>query len=1456
MASSFVSQYIRDAINDKGKRESVVERLTGGEPFVDTEFAVIALIDISGYSKITASLEALYGKLSSELVTTTVRAYFDEIINEIISFGGDIVKFLGDAVLVSFRPRKLVLTDDDETAVMDRAVTCCAEILTKHPHKRVDFSVARAENRTSEPKRAMTKGRKDGIDEGQYFLRLHIALTAGPVRNCVIGSIRKRLDYVIFGECFRELGPLLDSAKAGEVALSPSIRKRLASFPKWKDLLSSAGGTFSDVDLRRSNTVRSGGVSSSHHSTSAVKNVAIKIIAEVEDENSEEYPPLPTINQPESSEPLKPLHLGTQPESGSRMLSANSATSIDAPSDSIRNEILEKFVNEAIMARLKSSNDKSIQNEFRTVSVLFLKLFSEFDANVGHEAMNLFLEALERFGGVFQQYTVDDKGQTLLGERAIAAARLFRRRFQACDFVLSVTSGDILLARLGNRSRSETGLLGHVVNQAARLMGLVKEGRRILCDTQTKVSTPSFRFSLFGNVSLKGNVATVDVWEIENDEYLQSDDELAMSVLHGRTKERQKVREAFETWRAGREVALVYLEGGSGLGKTAIVTELCEDCLHDIPNCFLRISKENYMVPYSGLWRLMQFLLRLNDGNSDRRQKEGARLSRLSVSIQSFSNISDSYSVTKLDPKNALAELVEDTSLLPLFNGLLPGSVLEENEYTASLSQSVRRAIIEKCFLDICTRVSKSHPFCIVFDDFQWIDTLSFRIVCSLLEAYQAKIFIIITSRPPTEIKTPLHESLALPETSCVIKLGILSREDIAEFVMCYSRLQCSAVDQDVVDKFSREKFDSPLVLRNIVELLVNVNAFVVSDGTLMFRSDKAEDIDESLKKNVSQAILTRFDQLDSEFRRVLRRASAFGQYFKLLDLHELVSIEKRPLFEMFRKFDKFEFCGVSDGDSLDTIEFFFKHLSTATAIYETLSFTEKGDIHAEIGGIYERRLSPSNRHLLLPTIVNHYSKSLLDLKYIQYAEELGSSLPLATGPALAKWYSLYTFGAARNFFWTEALEAGKKSLKLVGIDIDFEKEAASKLLVRSAWRQFVLFRKTNGGRRGKRLTDAELNAIETAERTLEALSYMFLSSEKDIVVKALIFLELMNASIQLATVDPAKWASRAIFASLLSQLPSAWLSKIYQQAAETAMLKCQPHHLLDFFPWFLIKEMGSRNLEKLHRFSDLYLTTADKYGEVGHIQFWNRPFTKAEQLLTQHLQAISKLDRVSYDVSLFYLMKAAVACDVPEKARHYAFLMMGNRDDVPVNFKSRLSDVPTKCIEVWIALVESNFEKGLQYLEEFAKLTESYPIINYLSECVPLASHAAWLLMTNFRPTPSSKRVDATILEVMKCLQKPFSLFAKRSYRYWLTYQFFIAIISFLKGKTKRCIHILNQLTKPKVLDHIADADPDWAGLWYAALFLLKGEREDLRKSLQWFQRIEAKFFMRWIKSQQPFGA
>ncbi|KAJ3333459.1 Adenylate cyclase type 10, partial [Blyttiomyces sp. JEL0837] len=88
---------------------------------------LVAIIDISGYSKLTSRLTELYGSNGGALLKELINPPFEKIINKVYARGGSIVKFVGDAVIATWSPDSGKTHPTDEMIIS--AVLCCLELL-------------------------------------------------------------------------------------------------------------------------------------------------------------------------------------------------------------------------------------------------------------------------------------------------------------------------------------------------------------------------------------------------------------------------------------------------------------------------------------------------------------------------------------------------------------------------------------------------------------------------------------------------------------------------------------------------------------------------------------------------------------------------------------------------------------------------------------------------------------------------------------------------------------------------------------------------------------------------------------------------------------------------------------------------------------------------------------------------------------------------------------------------------------------------------------------------------------------------------------------------------------------------------------------------------------------------------------------------------------------------------
>ncbi|KAJ3313061.1 Adenylate cyclase type 10, partial [Blyttiomyces sp. JEL0837] len=147
-------------------------------------------------------------------------------------------------------------------------------------------------------------------------------------------------------------------------------------------------------------------------------------------------------------------------------------TSVVSFQDRVRPSITNMGSDESIDL---SSETEILTGEFRKVTIVFVKLRFDFDKRLSQLAMTGFLQCLRKYEGVFQQFSVDDKGQTLLAVFGLPphshpneSEYAVKAMVEFVDFAnvqlggkvsIGLATGEILFTTIGTDNRREASLL-------------------------------------------------------------------------------------------------------------------------------------------------------------------------------------------------------------------------------------------------------------------------------------------------------------------------------------------------------------------------------------------------------------------------------------------------------------------------------------------------------------------------------------------------------------------------------------------------------------------------------------------------------------------------------------------------------------------------------------------------------------------------------------------------------------------------------------------------------------------------------------------------------------------------------------------------------------------------------------------------------------------------------------
>ncbi|SCM25012.1 adenylyl cyclase beta, putative [Plasmodium chabaudi chabaudi] len=215
--------------------------------------AVVFFCDASGFSSLAEQLE---NKINgAELLGNCLNKFFNILIKIIDSWGGDIIKFSGDAVMVIWplNGKKKIKRKKKEMQSLGRSGTQTSinsfekrgsvqsEINNGDKNEDGDEN----ENMDEEKRNKLNQARRVSLlalgcsvnihkllnkfptpIENRY-LKVHIAITYGKVNFLQVGNILNKRDYILSGKPLEEIGAGESLAKDGETVISYSFYKNI-----------------------------------------------------------------------------------------------------------------------------------------------------------------------------------------------------------------------------------------------------------------------------------------------------------------------------------------------------------------------------------------------------------------------------------------------------------------------------------------------------------------------------------------------------------------------------------------------------------------------------------------------------------------------------------------------------------------------------------------------------------------------------------------------------------------------------------------------------------------------------------------------------------------------------------------------------------------------------------------------------------------------------------------------------------------------------------------------------------------------------------------------------------------------------------------------------------------------------------------------------------------------------
>jgi class 3 adenylate cyclase/tetratricopeptide (TPR) repeat protein len=477
----------------------------------------VMFADISGFTTLTERL-AERGAAGVETLARILNDYFGQLIDLVYDYGGDVVKFGGDAIIVvwpiaeAFPDR----TEGERTFAFNEAqqqlTLRAAECAFKIRERLLNYQ---AEGST---------------------LSLKFSLGTGRVWESHIGGVFNRWEFVLVGKPLIEISAANHFAREGDILACPSA---------WELIKGDCEAETFDFETEPSG-----------HSRVAARLRALKGGSEPSIDLEEK-----ALNFTDAAEAaLRPYIPGA-------IIHRISAGQSDWLAELRKVTIL--FIN-----LLELSHHTSLETAQETMRLIqqFVYRFEGSLNKISQDDKGVMIDAA--FGLPPLAHGDDPL-------RGIQSAMMIRKELQARGLhgAIGLTTGRVFCGLIGTDTRREYTFLGNSVNLAGRLMSvaleqqeiLEQDGIAVLCDRATYEATKErTEFEALPPQKVKGRNEPVDVYRpLYEKKAVRSKTELI-----GRKDEKALLVNAIQEFQRGKEFQTIIFHGEAGIGKTRLMDEL------------------------------------------------------------------------------------------------------------------------------------------------------------------------------------------------------------------------------------------------------------------------------------------------------------------------------------------------------------------------------------------------------------------------------------------------------------------------------------------------------------------------------------------------------------------------------------------------------------------------------------------------------------------------------------------------------------------------------------------------------------------------------------------------------------------------------------------------------------------------------------------------------------------
>jgi len=910
--------------------------------------AAFLFADVSGFTAMSESL-AQIGKEGAEELTRVLNAYFTTMIDLVRGYGGQVIKFSGDAVTCAFTNPRICKSANLQICNLQTEVLRACACAMAMQERMAGFRAVE------------TRG-------GVFELRMKIGISAGSVLSLSVGDQQEGLEYVLAGRPLDRMAAAEHHAAAGEVVVD--------------------GGCLADIEVRATPDVWGElgvAVGKEREGFLPVEGLTRQVGMVEEDEVnwhalSDEAAELVMARLM----PYLPPTVYEQIIEGQRQFVGE------------HRRVVSLFVN---FFGLDYDVDPAAGRKLQRYFTAMQEIIHRYGGRLNRVTTGDKGSVLHLIFGAPVAHEDDE-------ERALGCALEMQQsavgmRYEAdklpfiTDQRIGIASGYVFAGDVGSERRREYTVMGDVVNLSARLMQAARAGEILLDRDTARQAEGAFVCKELTPIRVKGKQEPIPVCQaigVREGRKIWADGEVRVrrraSPIVGRGQELAQIEEVIEQVVAGRGQLLV-ISGEAGTGKSRLLEELATLVQKKVKgarglggDCLSYGSQS----PYLPWIQFFTAFFGLSAGEGERHAEKVLRIERY---------------LGEVDP--ALKDWV------PLMGQLL-GLPVPDNELTASLDAQLRKQRTFDVTLTLLRHQAQQVPlFLIVFEDVHWIDAISLELLNHVARnVADHRILLVTLHRPTIELTEwmryehyhrieltdlPAEDTLQLMK----LKLGMPEvPEPLRKRVLRGEAQVNPFFAEEVINALVDRGYLVPKDTGEGYSLKGDLSQVDIPDSVQALVMSRIDRLDESSKLTVKVAAV-----IGRTFKYRTLQAIYPVEITPERLRHNLERLSQLDLTPLDRP-------APEEAASLPSIlewEYIFKHIITQEVAYESLLYAHRRELHHHAGEYLERTY-PDRLEEHYELLAHHYYQSGDQGKSWDYLIKAGDKArgKYANGAAIARY--------------------------------------------------------------------------------------------------------------------------------------------------------------------------------------------------------------------------------------------------------------------------------------------------------------------------------------------------------------------------------------------------------------------------------------------------------------------